>query len=147
MDVLADELSSELAAAAVCGVFGETENGEVALRVALFEEADRIRIEVLADRAIYTDRGEELEFAIVMTPDAAVEEPPGDPDPASLLTLRGTYLTAIAVCGELPWTYSNFAAADTFYSPDSGFYTGPTIFESDWLCADEVPEGRRNEAE
>ncbi len=147
MELLADELAGEMAAAAVCDVFVETENGDIELRVAVFEEADQIRIEVFADRGIYTDRGEELELRVVMSPDAAVDDPPEDPDPAPLLTLRSTYLVAVAVCGELPWSYSNFAAADTYYSPESGFYTGPTIFESDWLCADEVPEGRRDDGE
>ncbi len=45
--------------------------------------------------------------------------PHGDPNPTSLLTFRGSYLTAIGVCGELPWIYSNFAAADTYYGLES----------------------------
>jgi hypothetical protein len=84
-------------------------------------------------------------FTIVMWPDESVGAAPDDPNPASLLTLRGSYLTAIGVCGELPWIYSNVAAADTYYAPGTGGYDGPVVFASGWYCQDEVPSERRRE--
>ncbi len=108
-------------------------------------ERDRRRIEVLVDDKTYTDGEPELMFSIVMWPDESVP-PHGDPNPTSLLTLRGSYLTAIGVCGELPWIYSNFAAADTYYGPESSGYDGPLVFASGWYCRDEVPEDRRRAA-
>lgn len=138
-------LAVEIEEASICELFVELPRPSPEIVIRLSGEPDRRRIGVLVDDKIYTDREPELMFAIAMWPDESVGPPPDHPNPASLLTLRGSYLTAIGVCDELPWIYSNFAAADTYYGPGSGGYPGPVVFASGWYCQDEVPEERRNE--
>jgi hypothetical protein len=138
-------LAGEIAEASICELFVELPGPSPEIVIGLSGEPNRRRIEVLVDDKTYTDREPELMFSIVMWPDESVGPPPDDPNPASLLSLRSSYLTAIDVCGELPWIYSNFAAADTYYGPSSGGYPGPLVFASGWYCRDEVPEQRRNE--
>ncbi len=103
------------------------------------------RVNVLVDDNRYTDRDPELAFWIAMLPDDSVGGPPNDPRPAPLFTIQNSYLAAIGVCGELPWIYSNFAAANTYESPQRDGYLGPVVFASGWYCEDEVPEERRHE--
>ena len=140
-----EALATEIKGASICELFVELPGPSPDIVIGLSGGPDRRRIEVLVDDKTYTDREPELMFAIVMWPDESIGPPPTDPNPASLLTLRGSYLTAIGVCGELPWIYSNFAAADTYYGPESGGYPGPVVFASSWYCHDEVPEDRRRE--
>lgn len=137
-------LAAETEVASVCELFIGGAGSGPEIVIALSGEPDKRRIEVLVDDKVYVDREPELMFAIVMSPDESVGPLPSDPNPASLLTLRGSYLTAISVCGELPWIYSNFAAANSWERPGSGDYLGPTIFASGWYCEDRVPEERRN---
>jgi hypothetical protein len=137
-------LAGEIEAASICELFVDSAGPGPEIVIELSGGPGARRVEVLVDDKVYTDKEPELMFAIVMWPDESVGEPPNDPNPAPLLTLRGSYLSAIGVCGELPWIYSNFAAADSYERPGSGDYTGPTIFASGWYCEDEVPEERRN---
>lgn len=137
-------LVAEIEAASICELFVESAGPAPEIVIGLSGGPASRRVEVLVDDKIYADREPELMFAIVMWPDESVGPPPDDPNPAPLLTLRGSYLTAIGVCGELAWIYSNFAAADLYERPGSGGYTGPTIFASGWYCEDEVPEERHN---
>ncbi len=139
-------MAVEIEEASICELFVELSGPSPEIVIELGDEADRRRVSVLVDDKIYTDREPELMFAIAMWPDESVGPPPDDPNPASLLTLGSSYLTAIGVCGELPWIYSNFAAADTYYSPLSSGYPGPVVFASGWYCQDQVPEERRNES-
>lgn len=139
-------LADELSTAAVCEeIFGESTNEQPELMVTVTPEQSGNRIDVFADQRIYIDRGAELMVTIRMWPDETVGDPPDTPSPTPLLTVQGTYLTAIGVCDELPWIYSNFAASNTYYGPESSGYGGPTIFASDWVCLDDVPEERRSE--
>lgn len=141
---LVDALADHQTAAAVCDEFIGGEPGALPeLSFTVTPEPHGRRIDIYADPKIYTDRGPQLVLSVVMTP-GTVGDPPHSPSPTQLLTLRGTFLAAIGVCGELPWIYSNFAAANTYYAATSDGYPGPTIFASDWLCSHEVPEGRRN---
>jgi hypothetical protein len=137
-------LAAEIEAASICELFVEETGPGPEIVIKLSGESDLRRLEVLVDDKIYTDAEPELMFAVMMAPNESVGLPPVDPDPVPLLTLRSSFLTAIGVCGELPWIYSNFAAADSYYSPVSGGYEGPTIFDSGWYCEDEVPEDRRS---
>lgn len=139
-------LADQLSAAAVCEeFFGDSTDEQPELIVTVTPEQSGTRIDLFADQKIYIDRGPELLITIRMWPDETVGDPPDTPSPLPLLTVQGTYLTAIGVCGGLPWIYSNFAASDTYYGPDSGGYAGPTIFASNWLCLNDVPEERRND--
>lgn len=140
-----EALAAEIKEASICELFFELPGPSPEIVIRLSGDPDLWRIEVLVDAKIYTDREPDLMFAVVMWSDESVGPPPNNPNPAPLLTLRGSYLTAISVCGELPWIYSNFAAADTYSDPDSGGYDGPSVFASGWYCQDEVPEERRNE--
>ncbi len=140
-----EAVAVQIAEASICEMFVEVPGPSPEILVARVGEAGLRRVEVFVDDKTYTDREPELMFAIVMWPDESVGPPPDDPDPAPLLTLRGSYLTAIGVCGELPWIYSNFAAADTYYAPATGGYNGPLVFASGWYCQDEVPSERRRE--
>lgn len=139
-------LADQLSAAAVCEeFFGDSTGQQPELMVTVTPEQSGTRIDVFADPQVYIDRGPELLITIRMWPDETVGDAPDTPSPMSLLTVRGTYLTSVGVCGELPWIYSNFAAGDNYYEPGSSGYTGPTIFASDWLCPDDVPDERRND--
>lgn len=139
------DLAPEIETASVCELFVDASGSSPEIVLRLTIESDLRRLEVLVDDKRYTDKEPELMFAIAMRPDDSVGPPPDVPDPASLLTLRGSYLAAIGVCGELPWIYSNFAAGDNYYGPGSGGYEGPLVFASGWYCEDEVPESRRTE--
>lgn len=145
VDAFEGALAVQIEEASVCELFVELPGPSPEIVIGLSGDPDLRRIEVLVDDKTYTDREPELMFAIVMWPDESVGPPPRDQDPASLLTLRGSYLTAIGVCGELPWIYSNFAAGDTYYEPGNSGYLGPVLFASGWYCQDEVPEERRNQ--
>jgi hypothetical protein len=137
-------LTEELNATSVCGEFFDgADDTQPELHVAVTPDGPGTLIDVLVDRKIYTDRQLELMFTVLMWPDATVGDPPSSPIPAPLLTMQNTYLAAIGLCNELPWTYSNFAAGDTYYDPEADGYIGPVIFASKWVCPDDVPEGRR----
>ena len=138
-------LDEAIEQASICELFVELPGPNPEIVIELSGEQNLRRIEVLVDDKIYTDREPELMFAIVMWPDESLAPPPDEPNPAPLLTLRGTYLTAIGVCKQLPWIYSNFAAGNTYYEPGSGGYGGPTVFSSAWYCQDDVPGQRRND--
>lgn len=138
-------LADEVDEASVCEEFVDLPGTSAEIVIRLSGEPNLRRVEVLVDDKIYTDQEPELMFAVVMWSDESVGPPPEDPNPASLLTLRGSYLTAIGVCGELPWIYSTFAAANTYYGPESDDYPGPVVFTSGWYCRDDVPEDRRRE--
>ena len=145
VDTFEGALAAEIEDASVCELFVDLTGPSPEIVIGLSGDPGLRRIEVLVDDKIYTDREPELMFAIVMLPDESVGSPPADQDPASLLTLQGSFLTAIGVCGELPWIYSNFAAANTYYGPADPGYAGPVLFASGWYCPDEVPEAQRNE--
>jgi hypothetical protein len=145
LDAFEGALASEIEAASVCELFVEGSAASPEIVIVLANASEKQRIEVLVDEGIYTDQEPERMLAITMWPDESVGPPPSEPNPASLLTVRGSYLTAIGVCGELPWIYSNFAAADTYHAPGSGGYDGPVVFASGWHCEDDVPETRRDD--
>lgn len=145
VDAFERALAAEIGDTSICESFVEVSGPSPEIVIRLSGDANLRRIEVLVDDKTYTDREPELMFAIMMRPDESVGPPPIDRDPASLLTLRGSYLIAIGVCRELPWIYSNFAAANTYYEPGSDGYSGPLVFASGWYCRDEVPEERRSQ--
>lgn len=139
-------LVEEMNATSVCGEFFDgADDTQPELQVAVVPDGPGTRIDVFVDPKIYADRQFELLFSVLMWPDTTVGDPPSSPAPAPLLTIQNTYLVAIGVCDELPWIYSNFAAGDTYYEPDRDGYLGPVILASRWLCADDVPEGRRGD--
>lgn len=137
-------LAEPIEKASICELFVELSGASPEIVIELSGEPNLRRIEVLVDDKIYTDREPELMFTIVMRPDESLGPPPDESNPTSLLTLRGTYLTAIGVCEQLPWIYSNFAAGNNYYEPGTGSYEGPLVFSSDWYCEDDVPAEARN---
>ncbi len=137
-------LREELAATAPCEAFLSSGPNPEELTIRLDTAAGFPTIEVMLDDGLYSDRDAELLFAIAMRSDESVGDMPAPANPASLLTVRNTYLVAIGVCGELPWIYSNFAAANSYHAPGTGLYYGPSILESGWYCEDEVPQSRRD---
>ncbi|MGQ0434140.1 MAG: hypothetical protein ACT452_17265 [Microthrixaceae bacterium] len=74
----------------------------------------------------------------------AVQPADGEPltvsalSPAPMLDGFGLFFLAVDRCGELPWAYSNFAAANSYTSPDEHSYIGPGPY-SEMVCAAEVP--------
>lgn len=137
-------LANEIEAATICESFIEVSGPSAEIVLELSGESDRRRLDVLVDDKTYTDREPELVFALVMWADESIGPAP-QPNPAPLLTYRGSYLTAISVCGELPWIYSNFAASNTYHAPGSDSYHGPTVLESGWYCEHEVPQDSRDD--
>lgn len=142
-----DSLRNEFAAMAICESYFSPGTTPDELTIRLTTRPGARSVEVLLDDGLYTDADAELLLAVDMRPDETVGDLPNPLDPASLLTIRGSYLAAIGACGELPWIYSNFAAANTFHAPGASSYNGPTIFESGWFCEEEVPESRRDDSE
>ena len=76
--------------ASICELFVELPRPSPEIVIRLSGEPDRRQIGVLVDDKIYTDREPELMFAIAMWPDESVGSPSDHPNPASLLTLRGS---------------------------------------------------------
>lgn len=118
LDKFASDLDDELEALDVCGEFKvHREELDIELHATVIEEGDRRRIEWGGPPG--GSRDYSLLLTIWMVPDASVGAPPAQPMPESLFTFRSMHLVAIDFCGELPWSYTNLAASDSYS-------TGPT---------------------
>ena len=82
----------------------------------------------------------------------AIRVTPGDPgpppaaaDPAPFDPVLNEFVLAVAACRALPWEYSNFAAANSYYPPFSWPYNGPSAISSgsEWVCEADVPASER----
>lgn len=70
--------------------------------------------------------------------------PPSAPRPATGPPMLHDFLRAVAACRALPWEYSNFAAGDSYTSPeDVDDYLGPNVFTHEWVCERDVPDDKR----
>jgi len=145
MESVVEAVVAQGAANADCpGYIGRLESIEAGsspeLRITLTPGPDRRLIEV---SFVLPDTDSDPVLTLVMWPDTSVGDSPPTPSPAPLLTLQGSYLTAISVCGELPWTYLAGPFQPSYHHPDADDNFGPFVYTSDWLCDYEVPEDER----
>lgn len=126
------DLTTELEATAICegvlsfGELAETMHVEVGSRGDLRTVTWRYRPGV-------------PEYSVLITIQmyaAEVGPPPLELAPIPLLTTINTFTVATSICGGLPWVYSNFAASNTYTSPDDPYYAGPAFGQSSWPCSD-----------
>lgn len=115
---------------------------EVEFRVTHLDDSSMV--EVLADDGLYTDHDPELEFTVMMQPDASVGDMPERLAPTPLLGLASTYLAAIGACGELPWAHTAIAGGDSWDDPAEEPFTGVTFLADRLACPDDVPEDAVN---
>lgn len=141
-------LAEEMVALVGCvvadgGDVSESGESTLELRASVTPFNDGRQIQVFLSGE-YPYRDFEPILTVITWPAASVGDPPEVPSPAPLLTLRNTYLAAIGVCGELPWTYTNFFDVAEYDDPeDEANYLGPFWLMAGWLCGDEVPEEER----
>jgi hypothetical protein len=143
------------AAAAACNPLFElvADPAGQSLRLVRASEGSVERLDLLIDSGIYAEPREERAITLWIEPSSGSQIAPSKPAPAPMFTTLNQFLLAINQCGELPWIYSNFAAANTYTSPDDEGYEGPTPFDTYFPCADRVlpaleakedhPRGRR----
>jgi hypothetical protein len=63
--------------------------------------------------------------------------PPAFPDEVfSAFSRYAIYASKIDKCKALPIIATNFAAANSYDVPGTGFYEGPTLFDSDYFCSE-----------
>lgn len=97
-------------------------------------------VEALADDGLYTDHDPEPVFTVMMQPDASVGELPQRLDPAPLLGMVSTYLTAVGACGELPWAHTDMAGGDSWVDPAEEPITGVTLLADRLACPGDLPD-------
>lgn len=123
-----------------CGGFIDESAAPPEVEFRVTDLGDSSMVEVLADDGLYTDHDPELEFTVMMQPDASVGDLLERLAPAPLLGITSTYLAAIGACGELPWAHTALAGGDSWDDPADEPFTGVTFLADRLACPDDVPE-------
>ena len=94
----------------------------------------------VGERTLRVEADGEAFLTVEVQPGAGEPLAVQEATPAPLLDGMGAFFVAIDRCGELPWMYSNFAAANSYTSPDEPTYIGPGPFGDAPVCEADVPE-------